>query len=67
MFWYFIIGLIILYVVYRLCATTIFPMISEHRMKKYRDEFLNNNPQIDKDKLPPVKDRTRTSKKTKKN
>ena len=67
MFWYFIIGLIILYVVYRLCATTIFPMISERRMKKYRDEFLKNNPQIDKDKLPSVKDRTRTSKKTKKN
>ncbi|MBR4803550.1 MAG: hypothetical protein IK032_02810 [Bacteroidales bacterium] len=55
MFWYFIIGLIILYVVYRLCATTIFPMISERRMKKYRDEFLKNNPQIDKDKLPPLK------------
>ena len=53
MFWYFIIGIIILYVVYRLCATVFFPRWGQRRSQRYRDEFLKHNSHIDKDKLPP--------------
>ena len=53
MFWYFLIGIIILYVVYRLCATMLFPKMGQRQQQSYRDEFLKKNSQIDKDKLPP--------------
>lgn len=51
-FWYFIIGIIILYVTYRLCATMFFPKFGERRSKRYRDRFMNQNKHIDQDKLP---------------
>jgi hypothetical protein len=53
MFWYFLIGIIILYVVYRLCATLFFPKMGQRQQQRYRDEFLKKNSQIDKNKLPP--------------
>lgn len=46
MFWYFIIGIIVLYVVYRLCGALVFPKIAKHRQEKFRKKFLEENPQI---------------------
>ena len=51
MFWYLIIGIIILYVVYRLCGAIVFPRIAKRQQKKFEQKFLNDNPQINEDKL----------------
>ena len=42
-----------MYVVYRLCATMLFPKMGQRQQQRYRDEFLKHNSHIDKDKLPP--------------
>lgn len=48
MFWHFIIGIIILYVIYRLCGTLVFPRIAKRRQQKFQEKFLKENPQIRK-------------------
>ena len=49
--WYIIIGIIALYITYRLCVSTIFPSINNRRLKKYQDDFFKKNPHIDREKF----------------
>lgn len=44
-------GVVLLYVFYRLLSQVILPKWSEHRLKKYKKELLEKNPQIDAKKL----------------
>ena len=53
--WYFIIGIIVLYIAYRLCVSIVFPKMSERSLQKYRKDFLKKNQHIDSDKLPHMK------------
>lgn len=53
--WYFIIGIIILYVAYRLCVSIVFPKMSERSLKNYRKDFFKKNQHINSDKFPPLK------------
>lgn len=49
--WYITIGIIALYITYRVCVSTVFPAINKRRLKKYQDDFFKKNPQIDRDKF----------------
>lgn len=49
--WYIIIGIIVLYITYRVCISTLFPAISNRKLKKYREDFFKKNPHIDRDKF----------------
>lgn len=49
--WFFIIGIITLYVFYRVLGAWLMPILSEKRMKKYQEEFYKQNPHIDRVKV----------------
>lgn len=43
--------IIVLYVLFRLLGGYILPLLNERRHKKYQQDLLDRNPQIDKEKL----------------
>ena len=57
--WYIIIGIMILYITYRVCVSTIFPSISKRRLNKYKNDFFKKNPHIDPTKFRDSDDKNR--------
>lgn len=45
------IGVVILYVIYRIMGAWILPKITERRFNKYKKDFFSQNPHIDQEKF----------------
>lgn len=45
------IGIILLYIVYKVVGAYVLPLINDRRLQRYKEQFYRDNPHVDRDAM----------------